>query len=218
MATFLVTLVVIQSTLMRQNVGAVSVTASSMWQSAHSAVKSLGDDAHSYLGSLLGKQVVNTLSTTIGDAIKMTSQAAAHTLNIVAACITDFLGAAGINAKLPVKQFTPEGVVFVAQWALLAVLGYWLLSLAVGFVAGFLRRILFLLKVIFVIVTFGLIVSDGGVSPETTAMRLAGLVFTCILVGIGPSIFRGDNNSYLEHKIKVLEKQLREIERKSKEE
>lgn len=61
MAKFFVSLVFILSTLTRERVCAVSETASSMWQSAHSAVKSLGDDAHSYLVSLFGKQTVETL-------------------------------------------------------------------------------------------------------------------------------------------------------------
>ncbi|KAK3572626.1 hypothetical protein QTP86_001124 [Hemibagrus guttatus] len=157
-----------------------------------------------------------TILMTIEEAIKVTSQAAAHALNIVAAYVTDFLGAAGIDAKLFVKHFTPEGVVFVAKWALLAVLGYWLLSLAVCLIVGFVRRTLFLLKVTFAIAAFGLIVSDGGASAETTAMRLAGLVLSCVLLGIGPSYFRGDANAHLEQKFKVLEKRLGEMERKSK--
>ncbi|MCI4376146.1 hypothetical protein PGIGA_G00184970 [Pangasianodon gigas] len=218
MARFLVMVVFILSTLTLESVCAVSETVSSMWQSAHSAVKSLGDDAHSYLVSLLGKQTVDTLLKTIEDAIKLTSQAAAHALNVAAAYITDFLGAAGIDAKLPVKRFTPEGVIFVAQWALLAVLGYWLLSLAVSLLAGVVRRTLFMLKVAFAIATFGLIVSDSGASAETTAMRLAGLVFACVLLGIGPSFFRGDTNAHLEQKVNVLERRLREMERKRKEE
>lgn len=61
MAKFSLTLVLVLLTLTRERVCAVSETVSSMWQSAHSAVKSLGDDAHSYLVSLLGKQVVDTL-------------------------------------------------------------------------------------------------------------------------------------------------------------
>ncbi|XP_017318630.1 transmembrane protein 109 [Ictalurus punctatus] len=218
MAKFVVIMVFILSTLTRESVCTVSETASSMWQSAQSAVKSLGDDAHSYLVSLLGKQSVDTLQKTIGDAIKVTSQATANALNVVAAYITDFLGDAGIDAKLPVKRFTPEGVVFVAYWALLAVLGYWLLSLAVCLLTGVVRRTLFLLKVAFAIATFGLIVSDGGASAETTAMRLAALVFACVLLGVGPSTFRGDANARLEQKVKVLETRMREMERKRKEE
>lgn len=122
------------------------------------------------------------------------------------------------SAKLPVKHFTPEGVIFVAQWALLAVIVYWLLSLAVYLLAGVVRRTLFLLKVTFAIAVFGLILSDGGASAETTAMRLAGLMLACVLLGLGPSFFRGDSNAHLEQKVKVLERRLREMERKSKEE
>lgn len=106
----------------------------------------------------------------------------------------------------------------MAQWALLAVLGYWLLSLAAGLLAGVVRRTLFLLKVAFAIAAFGLIVSDGGASAETTAMRLAGLVCACVLLGIGPSPFRGDTNAHLEQQVKVLERRLREVEKKSKQE
>lgn len=61
MATFLFTLVFILLTLTGESVCDVSETVSSMWQSAHSAVRSLGDDAHSYLVSVLGKQTVDTL-------------------------------------------------------------------------------------------------------------------------------------------------------------
>lgn len=61
MATFLVTTVLILCTLTGERARALSETASTMWQSAHSAAKSLGDDAHSYLVSLLGKQAVDTL-------------------------------------------------------------------------------------------------------------------------------------------------------------
>lgn len=61
MAKVWVTMVFILSTLTRERVCAVSETASAMWHSAHSAVTSLGDDAHSYLVSLLGKQAVDTL-------------------------------------------------------------------------------------------------------------------------------------------------------------
>lgn len=116
------------------------------------------------------------------------------------------------------KHFTPEGVIFVAQWALLAVIGYWLLSLAVYMLAGVVRRTLFLIKVIFAIAIFGLILSDSGASTETTSMRLAGLMLACVVLGIGPSVFRGNSNAHLEQKVKVLERRLKEVERKSKEE
>ncbi|XP_027001593.1 transmembrane protein 109 [Tachysurus fulvidraco] len=214
MVKFVLTMVIILSTLTRGSVCSVSET---MWDTAHSSFKSLANDAHSYLISLLGKNSVDTLLKTVKDAIKVTSHAAAQALNVVASYITDFLGSAGIDAKLPVK-FTPEGVVFVVQWALLAMLGYWLVSLAVCLIAGVVRRTLFLLKVIVAVAVFGLIVSDGGASAETTAMRLAGLVLACVLLGIGPSYFRGDANAHLEQKVKLLEKRLREVERKRKEE
>ncbi|XP_053477419.1 uncharacterized protein LOC128605732 [Ictalurus furcatus] len=153
-------------------------TASLLWQSAHSAVKSLGDDAHFYLVSLFGQQTVSTLLKTTEDGIKEISQVVAHALNTVEVYITELLHAAGIDAKLQ-KLFTPEGVVLAGQWALLAMprywllfagvialfplkfifvigtvlkCGYWLLSLAVCLFAGVIRLALFPLKFIFTIV------------------------------------------------------------------
>lgn len=57
MAKVLVTVVLILFTLNCERVCAVSETASTMY----SAVRSLADDAHSYLVSLLGKKTVDTL-------------------------------------------------------------------------------------------------------------------------------------------------------------
>ncbi|KAF4090643.1 hypothetical protein AMELA_G00054140 [Ameiurus melas] len=125
MAKFLFMMFIL-STLICESVCAVSETASNLWQSAHSALKSLGDDAHSYLVSLFGQQTVNTLLKTTGDGINEISQAVSHALNAVEVYITEILRAAGIDAKLQ-KIFTPEGVVLVGQWALLTVPQYWLL-------------------------------------------------------------------------------------------
>lgn len=116
------------------------------------------------------------------------------------------------------RRVTPEGVIFVTKWLLLAVLVFWVLSLAVYLVSGVVRRMLWLLKILFAVGMFGLILSDTEASAETTSMRLAGLVFACVLLGVGPSPFRGDANTYLEVKVKMLERRLREVEKKSKEE
>lgn len=58
MVKFVITMVIVLSTLTRGSVCSVSET---MWHTAHSSFKSLADDAHSYLISLLGKNSVDTL-------------------------------------------------------------------------------------------------------------------------------------------------------------
>lgn len=110
-------------------------------------------------------------------------------------------------------------MLFVTQWALLAVIGYWLLSLLFRLVAGLVRRILWLLKLGGALALFGLILSDTDAALETTALRLAGLVLACVLLGVGPGGGQQDHtDSHLEEKVKRLERRLREMERKRKEE
>ncbi|XP_076830137.1 voltage-gated monoatomic cation channel TMEM109 [Brachyhypopomus gauderio] len=195
-------------------------TASTMWQTVRATVTSLSDDAHGYLVSLCGKQAVDTSIKTVRNAVKVASEAMANALNVAGVYIAEVLAAAGIDAKLPVKRVTPEGVVFVTQWALLVVVGYWILSLAVSLVAGVVRSTLWLFKITFAVAMFGLILSDTGASAETTAMRLGVLVFACVLFGIGPSSFRfrKDATTNIEAKVKVLESRLREMEKRRKNE
>ena len=110
---------------------------------------------------------------------------------------------------------TPEGLLFVVQWVLVAVIGYWLFSLAFRLVASTLRRALWLLKVSLALACFGLILSDRSVDTETMAIRLAVLVFVCVILGVGTS--RGsdaaDKTAHLEEQVKILERRLREMER-----
>ncbi|CAM4482237.1 unnamed protein product [Leuciscus chuanchicus] len=115
------------------------------------------------------------------------------------------------QAKLPLQKVTPEGVIFVTKWALLAVVAYMIISFILRLVVGAVRQALWLLKVIFAIGMFGLILSDTGASAETTAMRLAGLACVCVLLGIGATSAKPD--THLENKIKMLERRLREMEK-----
>ncbi|KAL7877046.1 hypothetical protein SRHO_G00036890 [Serrasalmus rhombeus] len=193
-------------------------TASTVWQTLNSAFTGLCEDGHGFLVSLVGRQLVDSGLKKVNEVTTLTSKAVADGLNTLATYGAEMLGASGMNANLPVKRVTPEGVIFVTKWALLAVLGYWILSLAVHLFAGLVRRTLWLLKIAFAVALFGLILSDSGASAETTAMRLAGLVLACVLLGIGPSPFGGGATTHLEAKVKVLERRLREVEKKSKEE
>lgn len=115
----------------------------------------------------------------------------------------------------PISKVTPEGLIFVVQWVLVALIGYWLISLAYQLVASTLRRILWLLKVGVALACFGVILRDHSVGPETIAIRLAVLVCVCVLLGVVPS--RGSNatekTARLEEQVKILERRLREMER-----
>lgn len=116
---------------------------------------------------------------------------------------------------VPINKVTPGGLIFVTQWVLVALIGYWLLSLAFRLVASTLRRALWLLKVGVALVCFGFILSDHSVDTETMAIRLAFLVLVCVLLGVGTSGGSNvaDKTFQLEEQVGVLERRLREMER-----
>ncbi|XP_055060898.2 uncharacterized protein [Misgurnus anguillicaudatus] len=184
---------------------------SSALNNVRSIVTSLSEEAHSCLVSMVGEKVVDSSLKSARNGVKLVSEATAAALNVVIRYLTEILEAAGINAKLPFNQVTAEGVIFVAQWALLALIAYWILSLILRLVVGAVRQALWLLKVIFTVAMFWLILSDSSASAETTALRLAGLVCVCVLLGVGGSSVQRDK--HLEDKIKVLERRLRDMER-----
>lgn len=119
------------------------------------------------------------------------------------------------TAGVTINKVTPEGLIFVTQWVIVALIGYWLLSLAFQLVASTLRRALWLLKVSVALACFGLILSDRSMDTETMAIRLAILVLVCVLFGVGTS--RGSNvadkTTHLEEQVRILERRLREMER-----
>uniref|UniRef100_A0A672QN84 Si:dkey-9i23.15 n=1 Tax=Sinocyclocheilus grahami TaxID=75366 RepID=A0A672QN84_SINGR len=142
--------------------------------------------------------------------VKWLSDAVASALNMVIRYVTEILESAGIDVKLPFQEVTLEGVIFVAQWALLFVVAYWIIAFIRRLVVGAVRQVLWLLKVTFAMGMFGLILSDAGASAEATAIRLAGLACVCVLLGIGTS---AKPDTHLEDKIKMLERRLREMEK-----
>lgn len=109
---------------------------------------------------------------------------------------------------------TPEGLIFVTQWILVALISYWLISLTFQLVASTVRRALWLLKVGVALACFVLILRDHSVGTETMAIRLAVLVCVCILLGVGSrrSSNTADKMARLEEQVKVLQQQLRVIE------
>ena len=115
----------------------------------------------------------------------------------------------------PINKVTAEGLIFFAQWVLMALIGYWLISLAFRLVASTARQTLWLLKAGVALACFGLILRDHSVGTETMAIRLAVLVCVCVLLGVGTS--RGSNAAdkmaHLEKQVKILERRLRESER-----
>ncbi|XP_016323658.1 uncharacterized protein LOC107674242 isoform X1 [Sinocyclocheilus anshuiensis] len=183
---------------------------SSPLQNARSIFTSLSEEAHSCLVSTIGEKRVDLSLKFLQSGVKWLSDAIASALNMVIRYVMEILESAGIDVKLPFQEVTPEGVIFVTQWALLVVVAYWIIAFILRLVVGAVRQALWLLKVTFAMGMFGLILSDAGASAETTAIRLAGLVCVCVLLGIGTS---AKPDTHLEDKIKMLERRLREMEK-----
>lgn len=187
---------------------------SGMIQELRTALADLAGEGRTYLHRLAGEKTVLSVLEASSQALHVVAGGLAGGLNVLLQYVSQFLQAAGVQGSPPVKV-TPEGLIFVAQWVLLALIGYWLFSLAVRLVASTLRQVLWLLKVSIALVCFGLILRDHSVGTETMAIRLAVLVLVCVLLGIGSS--RGSNATYktahLEEQIKILERRLREIEK-----
>ncbi|KAJ8247670.1 hypothetical protein GJAV_G00248920 [Gymnothorax javanicus] len=177
------------------------------------------EETHAYVVSVVGTRAIDTSLECIQGVIRVLSEGAASGLNVVAVYVSEIFRAAGIEFQLPFHHITPEGVAFVAQWALLALIGYWLLSLLLRLVGSVVRRALWLLKVGVALWLFALIVGDTEAGAETTALRMAGLVCACALIGVGRGGGGASGDSaHLEKRIRSLEGKLREVERRRKEE
>ncbi|XP_041640418.1 transmembrane protein 109 [Cheilinus undulatus] len=184
-------------------------------QELRSVLTELTEEVRAFLGSMIGEQTVNSVNKAFSQVVAVVAGGLASGLNILQKNLSHLLEAAGLTVNLPVQSVTTEGVIFVGQWLILALIGYWLLSLALQLVASTLRQALWLLKLGLALGCFGLILSDSSATSETTAVRLAVLVFVCVLLGVG----RGqgsvveDKTAHLEEQVRILERKLREMER-----
>ncbi|KAM9856470.1 voltage-gated monoatomic cation channel TMEM109 [Aulostomus maculatus] len=183
-----------------------------------SVVSDLAGEGRSYLCRLAGEQTVQSVQKAFSQVLSVVAGSLAAGLNVILEYITHFLQTTGIQVGFPVTKVTSEGVIFVAQWVIVAIVGYLLISLIFRLVASTLRRALWLLKVCAALACFGFILSDHSVGTETIAVRLAVLVCVCILLGVGSSSSSNmaDKTAHLEEHVKILERRLKEMERRRK--
>lgn len=177
------------------------------------ALVDLAGEGRTYLCWLAGEQTVLTVQKAFSQALRVVAASLAGGLTTLLECVSHFLQDVGVlRGGFPINKVTPEGLIFVSQWVLVALIGYWLLSLALRLVASTLRQFLWLLKLSVALVCFGLILSDHSVKTETIAIRLAVLVSVCILLGVGRGSNAADKTAYLEEQVKILERRLKEME------
>ncbi|XP_062380997.1 voltage-gated monoatomic cation channel TMEM109 isoform X2 [Sardina pilchardus] len=188
--------------------GETSTTAS---MSLRSLITETGEVTRQYVESIVGTNVVETALEFLGMLLQFLAEGAASGLNVIAVYVSEILRATGVDAKLPFPHFTPEGVASVAKWALLALIGYWVLSVVLRLALSVLRRVFWLLKAVATLWMFGLIVSDTSAATDTTAMRLAALVLSYVVIGLATGSKEAPS---VESRLNTLEGKLKAIEKK----
>ncbi|XP_041930005.1 transmembrane protein 109 isoform X1 [Alosa sapidissima] len=169
------------------------------------------ENAVVYLESVFGPENIYTVAMFLGMLLQFLAEGAASGLNVIAVYVSEIFRATGVDAKLPFPHFTPEGVASVAKWALLALIGYWVLSVVLRLALSVLRRVFWLLKAVATLWLFGLIVSDTSAATDTTAMRLAALVLGYVVIGLATG---GKEAASMESRLNALEGKLKAIEKK----
>lgn len=172
-------------------------------------------EIHRYAESVLGTGVVRSVVEFFEMAIRFLAEGAASGLNVIAVYVTEILRVTGFDATLTLPRFTPEGVTTVAQWGLLTLIGYWVLSIVLRLLIGVVRQVFWVVRTVLALWFFGLIVTDKTASADTTAVRLAGLVLVCVLLTLATS--GSEKSSAVEVRLSSLEGRLKAVEKRKAE-
>ncbi|XP_062249498.1 voltage-gated monoatomic cation channel TMEM109 isoform X1 [Platichthys flesus] len=173
-------------------------------------VRSAAESAGLFLESMLGQERVYTLAMFFEMVLRVVAEGAASGLNVIAVYFTEILRVTGFEAALP--RVTPEGVAAFAQWGLLALIGYWVLTIVLRLLIAVLRRVFWVVRTVLALWLFGLMVTDKTATTEATAVRLAGLVLVCALLTLLSSA--SEKSCAVEQRLSVLESRLRAVEKR----
>lgn len=116
---------------------------------------------------------------------------------------------------MTLPRFTPEGVTAIAQWGLVALIGYWVLTIILRLLICVVRRVFWLVKTVFALWLFGLIVTDKTATADTTAVQLGGLVLGCVLLTLLTT--DSEKTSSVDHRLSCLEGRLKAVEKRKAE-
>ncbi|XP_077091885.1 voltage-gated monoatomic cation channel TMEM109 isoform X1 [Siphateles boraxobius] len=172
------------------------------------------ENAVLYLDSVFGPENIYSVAMFVEMLLKFVAEGAASGLNVIAVYVSEILRAIGVNETISIPHFTAEGVSAVTKCAVLALIGYWLLSFLLRVTVALVRRVFWLIKAVVVLWLFVRIVSDPAASPEVTTMRLTLLVLVCAVFGAATSSVGGGS---LETRISSLEGRIKGMEKKKRE-
>nr|XP_046261530.1 transmembrane protein 109 isoform X3 [Scatophagus argus] len=164
-----------------------------------------------YAESVLGSGAIRSAAEFLEMVIRFLAEGAASGLNVIAVYVTEILRVTGFDVALTLPRFTPEGVTAIAQWGLLALIGYWVLTIVLRLLICVLRRVFWVVKTVLALWLFGLIVTDKNAAADTTAVRLGVLVLGCVLLtlltsGCEKTVSVDDRLSCLDSRLKAVEK------------
>ncbi|KAM7417725.1 hypothetical protein PAMA_017390 [Pampus argenteus] len=165
-----------------------------------------------YAESVLGTDVIRSTAEFLETVIRFLAEGAASGLNVIAVYVTEILRVTGFDASLTLPRFTPEGVTAVAQWGLIALIGYWVLTILLRLLIGVMRQVFWVVKTVLALWLFGLIVTDKNATADTTAVRLAVLVLGCVLLTLLTS--GSAKSSAVEHRLSSLEGRVKAVEKR----
>ncbi|TNM98756.1 hypothetical protein fugu_013320 [Takifugu bimaculatus] len=175
-------------------------------------IRSAVESAVLFLESLLGQENVYTMAMFLEMVIRFLAEGAASGLNVIAVYLTEILRVTGFNVAVTLPLFTPEGVTAIAQWGLLALFGYWVLTMLLHLVICVVKRVLWVVKTVLVLWLFGLIVTDKNATADTTAVRLWGLVLGCVLLNLLKS--DSEKTCSVDNRLRNLEGRLKAVEKR----
>ncbi|XP_068596653.1 voltage-gated monoatomic cation channel TMEM109 [Brachionichthys hirsutus] len=172
-------------------------------------------EVHRYAQSAVGSGVMRSAAQFFKTVIRFLAEGAASGLNVIAVYVTEILRVTGFDVARTMPRFTPEGVTAIAQWGLVTLIGYWLLTVILQLLICVVGRVFWLVKALLALCVFGLIVTDRNASTDTTAVRLGVLVLGCVILTLLTS--GSEKTLSVDRRLTSLEGRLRAVEKRKAE-
>ncbi|XP_010770074.1 transmembrane protein 109-like isoform X2 [Notothenia coriiceps] len=165
-----------------------------------------------YVESVVGSGVIRSAAEFLQMVIRFLAEGAASGLNVIAVYVAEILRVTGFDVALTLPRFTPEGVAAIAQWGLVALIGYWVLTIVLRLLICLVKRVFWVVKTVLALWLFGLIVTEKNATADTTAVRVGGLVLGCVLLTLLTSC--SEKTCTVEQRLSTLEGRVKGVEKK----
>ncbi|KAL3044889.1 hypothetical protein OYC64_013208 [Pagothenia borchgrevinki] len=165
-----------------------------------------------YAESVVGSGVIRSAAEFLQMVIRFLAEGAASGLNVIAVYVAEILRVTGFDVALTLPRFTPEGVAAIAQWGLVALIGYWVLTIVLRVLICLVKRVFWVVKTVLALWLFGLIVTEKNATADTTAVRVGGLVLGCVLLTLLTSC--SEKTCTVEQRLSTLEGRVKGVEKK----